>query len=201
MGMLPKEQLRQLIKENDIKDVNGIYDTLKNMFKDVLQEMLEAEMDATLGYAKNEAKNKETTNIRNGYSSKNLKTKYGNIEMDIPRDRNSEFEPKIVPKYQRDVSGIEDKVIALYARGMSTRDIHDQVKDIYGIEVSSEMVSKITEKIVPEIKEWQSRPLEIVYPFVFIDAIHVFCKRKFPNVAKIFPQAPVGIFYVNLTAA
>ena len=153
MGLLPREQLRQLIKENDIKDVNGIYDTLKDMFKDVLQEMLEAEMDVTLGYSKNEAKGKDTTNIRNGYSSKNLKTKYGNIEMDIPRDRNSEFEPKIVPKYQRNISGIEDKVIALYARGMSTRDIHDQVKDIYGIEISAEMVSKITEKIVPEIKE------------------------------------------------
>lgn len=172
MGLLPREQLRQLIKENDIKDVNGIYDTLKDMFKDVLQEMLEAEMDVTLGYGKNEAKDKDTTNIRNGYSSKTLKTKFGNIEMDIPRDRNSEFEPKIVPKYQRNISGIEDKIIALYARGMSTRDIHDQVKDIYGIEVSAEMVSKITEKIVPEIKEWQSRPLETVYPFVFMDAIH-----------------------------
>ena len=154
MGMLPREQLRQLIKENDIRDVNGIYDTLKDMFQDVLQEMLEAEIDTTLGYGKNEAKGKDTTNIRNGYSSKNLKTKYGNIEMDIPRDRKGEFEPKIVPKYQRNISGIEDKIIALYARGMSTWDIHDQVKDIYGIEVSAEMASKITEKIVPEIKEW-----------------------------------------------
>jgi putative transposase len=90
-----------------------------------------------------------------------MKTKYGNIEMDIPRDRKGEFEPRIVPKYQRNISGIEEKVIALYARGMPTRDIHNQVKDIYGIEVSAEMVSKITEKIVPEIKEWQSRPLEL----------------------------------------
>src|SRR5690554_2540920 len=104
MGLLPREQLRQLIKENDIKDVNGIYDTMKDMFKDVLQEMLEAEMDVTLGYSKNEAKGKDTTNIRNGYSSKSLKTKYGNIEMDIPRDRKGEFEPKIVPKYQRNIS-------------------------------------------------------------------------------------------------
>jgi len=124
------------------------------MFQDVLQEMLEAEMDVTLGYGKNGAKGKDTTIIRNGYSSKSMKTKYGNIEMDIPRDRKGEFEPKIVPKYQRNISGIEDKIIALYARGMSTRDIHDQVKDIYGIEVSAEMASKITEKIVPEIKEW-----------------------------------------------
>lgn len=194
MGLLPREQLRQLIKENDIKDVNGIYDTLKDMFKDVLQEMLEAEMDVTLGYGKNEAKDKDTTNIRNGYSSKNLKTKYGNIEMDIPRDRNSEFEPKIVPKYQRNISGIEDKIIALYARGMSTRDIHDQVKDIYGIEVSAEMVSKITEKIVPEIKEWQSRPLETVYPFVFMDAIHY----KIRDNGQIVNKAAYVVLGINM---
>jgi len=194
MGLLPREQLRQLIKENDIKDVNGIYDTLKGMFKDVLQEMLEAEMDVTLGYSKNEAKGKDTTNIRNGYSSKNLKTKYGNIEMDIPRDRNSEFEPKIVPKYQRNISGIEDKVIALYARGMSTRDIHDQVKDIYGIEISAEMVSKITEKIVPEIKEWQSRPLETVYPFVFMDAIHY----KIRDNGQIVNKAAYVVLGINM---
>ena len=194
MGLLPREQLRQLIKENDIKDVNGIYDTMKDMFKDVLQEMLEAEMDVTLGYSKNEAKGKDTTNIRNGYSSKNLKTKYGNIEMDIPRDRNSEFEPKIVPKYQRNISGIEDKVIALYARGMSTRDIHDQVKDIYGIEVSAEMVSKITEKIVPEIKEWQSRPLETVYPFVFMDAIHY----KIRDNGQIVNKAAYVVLGINM---
>ena len=194
MGLLPREQLRQLIKENDIKDVNGIYDTLKDMFKDVLQEMLEAEMDVTLGYGKNEAKGKDTTNIRNGYSSKSMKTKYGNIEMDIPRDRNSEFEPKIVPKYQRNISGIEDKIIALYARGMSTRDIHDQVKDIYGIEVSAEMVSKITEKIVPEIKEWQSRPLETVYPFVFMDAIHY----KIRDNGQIVNKAAYVVLGINM---
>jgi len=194
MGLLPREQLRQLIKENDIKDVNGIYDTLKDMFKDVLQEMLEAEMDVTLGYGKNEAKDKDTTNIRNGYSSKTLKTKFGNIEMDIPRDRNSEFEPKIVPKYQRNISGIEDKIIALYARGMSTRDIHDQVKDIYGIEVSAEMVSKITEKIVPEIKEWQSRPLETVYPFVFMDAIHY----KIRDNGQIVNKAAYVVLGINM---
>jgi putative transposase len=167
---------------------------MKDMFKDVLQEMLEAEMDVTLGYSKNEAKGKDTTNIRNGYSSKSLKTKYGNIEMDIPRDRKGEFEPKIVPKYQRNISGIEDKIIALYARGMSTRDIHDQVKDIYGIEVSAEMVSKITEKIVPEIKEWQSRPLETVYPFVFMDAIHY----KIRDNGQIVNKAAYVVLGINM---
>jgi putative transposase len=114
--------------------------------------------------------------------------------MDIPRDRNSEFEPKIVPKYQRNISGIEDKIIALYARGMSTRDIHDQVKDIYGIEVSAEMVSKITEKIVPEIKEWQSRPLETVYSFVFMDAIHY----KIRDNGQIVNKAAYVVLGINM---
>ena len=89
-----------------------------------------------------------------------------------PRDRNGEFEPKLIPKYQRDISGIEEKVISLYARGMSARDIHDQLKDLYGIELSAEMVSKITDKILPQVKEWQSRPLAPIYPFVFMDCIH-----------------------------
>ncbi len=92
--------------------------------------------------------------------------------MNIPRDRKGEYNPKIVPKYSRDVSGIEEKVISLYAKGMSTRDIHEQIKELYGVEVSAELVSKITERIVPEIKEWQNRPLEKVYPFIFMDAIH-----------------------------
>ena len=90
----------------------------------------------------------------------------------MPRDRNGEFEPKLIPKYQRDISGIEEKVIPLYARGMSTRDIHDQLNDLYGIEVSAEMVSKITDKILPQVKEWQSPPLNPIYPFVFMDCIH-----------------------------
>lgn len=92
--------------------------------------------------------------------------------MDIPRDRNGEIEPKIIPKYKRDISGIEEKIISLYARGMTTRDIHNQLQDIYGIELSTEMVSKITDKIIPEVKEWQSHPLCPMYPFVFMDAIH-----------------------------
>ena len=101
-----------------------------------------------------------------------MRSELGPIELDIPRDRNGEFEPRIVPKYKRDISGIEEKVISLYARGMSTRDIHEQIKDLYGVEISAEMVSKITERLVPEIREWQNRPLEPVYAFVFLDAIH-----------------------------
>lgn len=140
--------------------------------KDILQEMLEAEMDVHLGYSKGEKPLANSDNTRNGYSSKTVRSELGPVEINVPRDRKGEYNPKIVPKYSRDVSGIEEKVISLYAKGMSTRDIHEQIKELYGVEVSAEMVSKITERIVPEIKEWQNRPLEKVYPFIFMDAIH-----------------------------
>ena len=169
---LAKEQIRQIITENDFKNVTDIYSYLKEGFKDILQELMEAEMDATLGYEKNQKGDLISSNKRNGYSTKTLKSQYGEFPIDIPRDRNGEFEPKLIPKYQRDISGIEEKVISLYARGMSTRDIHDQLQDLYGIELSADMVSKITDKLLPEIKEWQSRPLNPIYPFVFMDCIH-----------------------------
>lgn len=172
MGSIPKNVLREIIRENDFKNPGEIYTYFKDAFKDLLQEMLEAEMDVTLGYDKNDVKNKQTDNYRNGHSQKTVKSQYGEVELSIPRDRKGDFEPKIVPKYKRDISGIEEKIISLYARGMSTRDIHDQIKDLYGIEVSAEMVSKITERVMPEIKEWQSRPLDAIYPFIFLDAIH-----------------------------
>lgn len=169
---LAKEQIRQIIADNDITNVADVYSLLKDSFKDILQELMEAEMDATLGYEKNQKGNCNVENKRNGYSTKTVKSQYGEIPLEIPRDRNGEFEPKLIPKYQRDISGIEEKVISLYARGLSTRDIHDQLQDLYGIELSAEMVSKITDKIIPEIKEWQSRPLNPLYTFVFMDCIH-----------------------------
>ena len=169
---IAKEQIRQIITENNFTNIADVYTYLKEGFKDILQELMEAEMDAALGYEKNQKGGLESNNKRNGYSTKTLKSQYGEFPIDIPRDRNGEFEPKLIPKYQRDISGIEEKVISLYARGMSTRDIHDQLQDLYGIELSAEMVSKITDKILPEIKEWQARPLNPVYPFVFMDCIH-----------------------------
>ena len=167
-----KEQIRQIISQNNISSVADVYSLLKESFKDILQELMEAELDAALGYEKNQKGDLLTDNKRNGHSLKTLKSQYGEFQIDVPRDRNGEFEPKLIPKYQRDISGIEEKVISLYARGMSTRDIHDQLNDLYGIEVSAEMVSKITDKILPQVKEWQSRPLNPIYPFVFMDCIH-----------------------------
>lgn len=169
---IAKEQLRQIIAQNDINSVGDIYTLFKESFKDMLQELLEAEMDSSIGYSKNNKQDVESENKRNGYSQKTVKSQYGEFQVDIPRDRAGTFEPKIIPKYQRDISGIEEKVISLYARGMTTRDIHDQLQDLYGIELYADMVSKITDKILPEVKEWQSRPLDPVYPFIFMDAIH-----------------------------
>ena len=160
-----KEQIRQIISENNINSVADIYTLLKDSFKDILQELMEAELDATLGYEKNHKGDLQTDNKRNGHSTKNLKSQYGEFQIDVPRDRNGEFEPKLIPKYQRDISGIEEKVISLYARGMSTRDIHDQLKDLYGIELSAEMVSKITDKILPP-QLFIQQPPELTFNFV-----------------------------------
>ncbi|SHH74854.1 Transposase (or an inactivated derivative) [Caloranaerobacter azorensis DSM 13643] len=172
MSTLKKETLREMIREGNLTTAQDLHSFLKDLFKDALQEMLEAELEVELGYAKGDRKNKQTDNRRNGYTDKKVKTQFGEMQIEVPRDRNGEFEPIVVPKNKRDISGIEEKVISLYARGMTTRDIHDQIKDIYGIQISAEMVSKITDKLLPQIQEWQNRPLEPIYPFVFMDAIH-----------------------------
>ena len=172
MSSLPKELIREIITSGGLKISKDLLSYLKEIFKDTLQEMLEAELEMDLGYVKGDRSNKSTDNRRNEYSKKNVKSQFGDIQLDIPRDKNGDFELAIVSKNKRDISGIEDKVISLYARVMSTRDIHDQIKDIYGIEVSAEMVSKMTDSVIPYIKEWQNRPLNKVYPFVFMDAIH-----------------------------
>ncbi len=133
-----KEQIRQIIADNNLNSVADVYTLLRDGFKDILQELMEAELDAALGYEKNQKGDMDSANKRNGHSPKKLKSQYGEFQIDVPRDRNGEFEPKIVPKYQRDVSGIEEKVISLYGRGMSTRDVHDQLQDLYGIEMSAQ---------------------------------------------------------------
>lgn len=172
------------------KDLNGYF---RGIFKDIIQEMFEQEMSIQLGYEKGDSLNKNTTNRRNGYSKKTVKSTYGNIDLDIPRDRDSEFDPIVIPKNIRDVAGIDDKVISLYARGMSTRDIHDQILDLYGLEISAEQVSMITNTILDKAKEWQNRPLEPVYPFVFMDAIHY----KVRDEGKIKNKAAYVVLGVN----
>jgi putative transposase len=194
MGTIPKEVVQEIIKGNNFQNPGEILAFLKESFKDVLQEMLEAEMDVTLGYSRNEPSMKNTDNSRNGYTKKTVRSELGPLEIDVPRDRKGEFVPKIVPKYKRDISGIEEKVISLYARGMSTRDIHEQIKELYGVEISAEMVSKITERIVPEIKEWQNRTLDPIYPFIFMDAIHY----KIREDGRILNRAAYVVLGVNI---
>lgn len=172
MSDYSKEILRNYINEQKFSNPNEVLTAMKSMFKDILQETLEAEMDMQLGYDKLHISEKQTPNSRNGYSKKTVKSELGTVQLNIPRDRNGEFEPKILPKYQRNITGIEDKIMSLYAAGMTTRDISEQVKNLYDVEISAEMVSNITNRIMPVVTEWQNRPLEKTYSFVFMDAIH-----------------------------
>ena len=153
--------------------------------------MMNAEFETSMGYQKYDNK-KEKTNYRNGKTKKKLKSEFGEFDFETPRDRNNEFEPKIVPKNKRDVSGIENKIISLYGRGLSTREINEQIQDLYGIEVSSTMVSNITDQILPKIKEWQDRPLESIYPICFVDAVH-FSVRDDSSVVKKAAYIVLGI--------
>lgn len=171
------EVVKYLLKNYDIKDANDIAYALKDMFKDTIQTMMNAEFDTSIGYEKSDNKI-EKTNYRKGYSSKKVKNQFGEFELSVPRDRNGEFEPQIVPKNKRDISEIEEKVINLYGKGFSTREISDSIEDIYGVQLSATMISNITDAILEEIEEWQKRPLKEVYPIVFIDAIHFNVKQE-----------------------
>ena len=186
---IDKEIFKALIEDYGIKDTN---DMLKDLMSGTIQTMLEAEIEHELGYAKNSVSEKNTSNSRNGYSKKTVRSEYGNINLDIPRDRNAEFEPQIIPKYQREITGIEGQILSLYAKGMSSRDIEEHLNNLYGIDVSPSMISKITDKIIPEIREWQSRQLEDVYPIVFMDAIH-YSVRKEGIVVKKAVYLAIGI--------
>ena len=172
MSNLSKEILRNYVAEQKFNNTGEVLESLKSLFKDVLQEALEAELDEALGYGKYNVESKSCNNSRNGYSKKVLKTELGPVDLKIPRDRAGEFEPKLVPKHERKVEGIEDKVIGLYSKGMTTRDISEQIKELYGVDISAETVSNITNRLLPLVSDWQSRPLEKTYAFVFMDAIH-----------------------------
>lgn len=172
MGLFTKEQLRELIKERNMKTTEDISLMLRDLFGDTLQEIMEAEMDTTLGYGKNENAFKKTDNRRNGHSKKKVVSEFGESEIAVPRDRDSEHEPIIVKKHQKNLAGIEEQIIALYSKGMTVRDIQDHLNNLYGVDVSPTLISNVTNKLMPIIKEWQNRPLERIYAAVFLDAIH-----------------------------
>ena len=168
-----REKIRELLQMANI----GSMDDIQNLFKETIAEFmengLEAELDDELGYSKYDYKNKDTDNSRNGHSSKTLRTSFGDVAVSVPRDRKGEFEPQVLKKNQTSISqDIEEKILSMYAKGMTTGDIEAHIQDIYGISVSDSTVSRITDKILPIAKEWQQRPLESIYAVVFLDAIH-----------------------------
>ena len=178
MGILTKEQLRELIVEKNIKTTQDINEVLKEMFAEVIQEAMEAELDTELGYPKNGKQPEGTNNRRNGHTKKTMRSDRGNITLSVPRDRECEFEPIIVKKHQKEISGIEEQIIALYGKGVSTRDIQDHLNRIYGIDVSPTLISNVTNRIMPVIREWQTRPLQKTYAAVFMDAIYYKVKQE-----------------------
>lgn len=167
-----KAFINGLIEHYKPETAQDVQDMLKDLLGDTLQGLLETEMESELGYSKYDYANKDTDNSRNGYSKKHVISSMGEIGLDIPRDRNGEFEPQIVKKHQTDISNIEDQVLSMYAKGMTTRDISDHLKTVYGVDASAEMISKMTDRILPVAKEWQNRPLDRKYAIVFMDAIH-----------------------------
>lgn len=184
----------QLAKElaKECRTVEDIHNKLKELFRDSMQQILEAEMADHLGYDKHSPDGNNTGNSRNGYSKKAIRTKYGPTEINVPRDRNADFEPQIIKKHESTANAIEEQIIGMYAKGISTRDIEEQMRDIYGIEVSPTLVSRVTDKIMPQVAEWQSRPLYRVYPIVFLDAIH-FKVRKDNRIINKAAYSVLGI--------
>jgi len=179
-----KEMLKNRRESYDPKSAEDVQAMLRDLLGDMLQEMLEAEMDDYLGYSKYDYKNKTTDDSRNGYSPKTVVSSVGEINLDVPRDRKSEFEPQIVQKHQTNISNIEDQVLSMYAKGMTTRDISAHLHDVYGVDASAEMISHMTDRILPIAKEWQNRPLEHKYAIVFMGAVHFYVREDNCTVKK-----------------
>lgn len=168
-----RELISELLSAANVQNMDDIRELFKETIAEFMQGSLEAELDEELGYEPYDVKNKNTENSRNGHSKKMLRTSMGKVEIDVPRDRKGDFEPKILPKNQTSISqDMEEKIFSMYAKGMSVSDIEEHIRDIYGLDVSDTTVSRITDKVLPAAKEWQQRPLESIYAVVFLDAIH-----------------------------
>ena len=168
-----REKIRELLEVSNIGSLEDIQGLFKETIAEFMESGLDAELDEELGYSRYDYRNKHTDNSRNGHSSKKLRTSFGEVDLEVPRDRKGEFEPQLVKKNQTSISqDVEEKILSMYAKGMSTSDIESHIRDIYGLSVSDTTVSRITDKILPIAKEWQQRPLESIYAVVFLDAIH-----------------------------
>lgn len=192
-----RAMMSSYLKDNEIsvkdgKDVNSI---MRDMMSVILEGVLDGELDEELGYSKYDYRNKETDNSRNGHSKKTMHSSYGDMEIEIPRDRKGEYDPKLISKYQNTVTqDMEEKIISMYAKGMTTGDIESHMNDLYGIEISDSTISRITDKIMPIVKEWQERPLEEVYAVVFMDAIHYHVRDE----GRIVKKAVYIIIGINM---
>jgi putative transposase len=168
---LDRDELKKLLKKKGVKSLDDFNAFMREVSKEVVETLLEGELTDHLGYEKHDQKAKATDNTRNGFTAKTVKSKYGEIGLDVPRDRQSDFDPQIIRKRQKDISGFEEKIISMYAKGMTTRDIQAHIKDLYGYEISPEMVSSITDKVMDRAREWQNRPLESIYALIYMDAV------------------------------
>jgi len=185
---LTEEMIAQLQKDlanaKTFDDLMGKNGAIKKLLKNSLENMLEAEMTEHLGYEKHALEGNNSGNSRNGKSGKTIKSSQGEIDLSIPRDRKGKYEPIVVGKYQKTIGDLEDKIISMYAKGMSTRDIGSHIEDIYGLQLSAASISNITDAIIPMVREWQARPLDPVYPIVFLDAVHFKVKEDSRVVTK-----------------
>ena len=168
----------ELAKAESMDDFFGKEGIFAKLFANTLEQMLDAELSEHLGYEAYEAKGRNSGNSRNGYYRKKVRTSEGDTGVRIPRDRNGDYEPKILRKYASNTNELEEKIIGLYAKGLSTRDIQDTLHDLYGVEISAQSISTITDKIWSLVEAWQSRPLDAIYPFVFLDALHIKLRRE-----------------------
>ena len=167
------ELLSELVKGKSPEEILGEGGVLKQLTKRLVENALEGEMTEHLGYEPHAAEGKNTGNSRNGKSEKTIHTDTGSVEIDVPRDRASTFEPKLVRKRQRRLEGFDDKILSLYARGMTTREIQGHLKDLYGTEISPALISNVTDSVLKDVQAWQSRALDSVYPIVYLDALHL----------------------------
>ncbi len=169
--VLDRIKLKKLLKEKGVKNLDDFNAFMRDISKDIVETLLEEELTDYLGFEKYDQKAKVIDNSRNGFTPKSIKSKFGEIDLNVPRDRKSEFEPQVVKKRKRDISGLEEKIISMYAKGMTTRDIQAHIKDLYNYEISPETVSSITDKVLEKAREWQNRPLEQIYAVIYMDAV------------------------------
>ena len=175
------ELVQAILNVYQPETAKDVQDALKDVFGPMFEAMLQGEMNSHLGYENNDKNEKQTDNRRNGYISKNVKTSMGEMTIDVPRDRDGSFEPQIIPKRTKDISDIDKKVLSMYAKGMSQRDISTTIEDIYGFKISHETISQITDCVLEELNEWQSRPLKKCYPFVFVDCMYVTMRYEYES--------------------